>query len=461
MYDSYLQALRAAGLDQALFGSISTAPALTGDFAADAAACRPFWAALDDVQQRLVGRVGSPDAASLAARDYGCDTRAAFLDRHLDTLYRGVTNDYGTFVRVEQLVEDVADLVPGLVPTKAALAADHGRKLAEKVGVEVQQGVLLASVLADPQAGLHLCHAMMLPCPEAAEALARFRRDGAVDLGPARVERRGDAAVVVLSVPERLNCEDATTYVAMETAVDVVLLDPTVKIGLLRGDRVAHPKYAGRHLLGSGINLTGLYWGEVPYQFYISRDLGLVNKMYRGIARPDRDPSEIGGGTTEKLWVAVVEGFAIGGACQLLLVMDHNIAERGAYMTLPARKEGIIPGMANLRLARFVGDRLARQGILNDRRFECDSAEGRMICDEVVDPADIEATIDRTIGNLTSSGVVSAAGNRRALRMQVEPLDLFRQYAAVYAREQAYCHLSPALVANLERHWQAHERKAG
>ena len=58
MYDSYLQALREAGLDQALFGSISTAPALTGDFAADAAACRPFWAALDDVQQRLVGRVG-------------------------------------------------------------------------------------------------------------------------------------------------------------------------------------------------------------------------------------------------------------------------------------------------------------------------------------------------------------------------------------------------------------------
>jgi thioesterase DpgC len=31
---------------------------------------------------------------------------------------------------------------------------------------------------------------------------------------------------------------------------------------------------------------------------------------------------------------------------------------------------------------------------------------------------------------------------------------------SVYAREQAYCHLSPALVRNLEEHWNAHERTA-
>ena len=41
-----------------------------------------------------------------------------------------------------------------------------------------------------------------------------------------------------------------------------------------------------------------------------------------------------------------------------------------------------------------------------------------------------------------------------------EPLDTFRSYFAVYAREQAYCHFSPALIANLERHWKAQERKA-
>ena len=40
-----------------------------------------------------------------------------------------------------------------------------------------------------------------------------------------------------------------------------------------------------------------------------------------------------------------------------------------------------------------------------------------------------------------------------------EPLEMFRQYFAVYAREQAYCHFSPALIANLEKYWNAASRK--
>ena len=54
--------------------------------------------------------------------------------------------------------------------------------------------------------------------------------------------------------------------------------------------------------------------------------------------------------------------------------------------------------------------------------------------------------------------MVSAAGNRKALRVAQEPLDTFRQYMALYAREQAYCHFSPALIRNLEQHWNAKQR---
>jgi thioesterase DpgC len=66
--------------------------------------------------------------------------------------------------------------------------------------------------------------------------------------------------------------------------------------------------------------------------------------------------------------------------------------------------------------------------------------------------------LDEVVDGFTSSGVVSAAGNRRAIRVSQEPLDTFRRYMAVYAREQAYCHFSPALIANLERNWNAHRR---
>jgi thioesterase DpgC len=128
-------------------------------------------------------------------------------------------------------------------------------------------------------------------------------------------------------------------------------------------------------------------------------------------------------------------------------------------MTLPARKEGIIPGAANLRLTRFVGARAARQAIMMGRRFDCDSAEGRMICDIIAPPDQVEQAVAKVCDDFTSSGVVSAAGNRRAFRVGEESLDTFRRYMAVYCREQAYCHFSPALIANLEKHWNAAQRK--
>ena len=210
----------------------------------------------------------------------------------------------------------------------------------------------------------------------------------------------------------------------------------------------------------AGINLTHLYYGKIPFLWFLIRDMGFVNKMFRGLARPDVAPDEVAGDSIEKLWISAVETFAIGGGCQILLATDFNIAVRDAYMTLPARKEGIIPAMANLRLSRFVGDRLARQAIMYERRIECDSEVGRMICDEVVEPGEIDATITRVIDRLTGSGAVGAIGNRRALRLGVEPLDTFRRYAALYAREQAYCHFSPALISNLEQYWNAANRRA-
>ena len=165
------------------------------------------------------------------------------------------------------------------------------------------------------------------------------------------------------------------------------------------------------------------------------------------------------GGTQEKCWIAGLDAYAIGGGCQYLLAMDYIVAASDAYMTLPARKEGIIPGVANLRMPRFTGDRIARQAILMDKRIDCDSPEGRMICDAIVPPGEVDAGIERAVAGFAGSGVVSAAGNRRALRVSEEPLDLFRRYMAVYAREQAYCHFSPALIANLEKFWNAAQRK--
>ena len=169
----------------------------------------------------------------------------------------------------------------------------------------------------------------------------------------------------------------------------------------MRGAVVEHPKYRGRRVFGAGINLTHLYHGRIPFVWYLQRDLGYVNKFYRGLALPDdAPPDEFGGQTIEKPWIAAVEAFAIGGHCQALLVMDYVLAERTAFLTLPARKEGIIPGAANMRLPRFTGDRIARQAIQYERRLECDSPEGRLICDEIVETGEMDAAIERVVQGL-------------------------------------------------------------
>jgi thioesterase DpgC len=256
-----------------------------------------------------------------------------------------------------------------------------------------------------------------------------------------------------------MNAEDETTLDATEIAIDLATLDGATQIAVLRGAPVERGKHRGRRVFCSGINLTHLYQGKISYLWYMKRDLGTVNKIYRSVAAPDRSPDEVTGHTTEKLWIAAIDAFAIGGGCQYVLATDVNIAGADAYLTLPARKEGIVPGAANLRLPRFVGDRIARQAIMMERRIDCASPEGRMICDQVVAPEHLDAALAQTIENITRSGVVSAAGNRKAFRVAHEPLDLFRRYMAVYAREQAYCHFSPALIRNLENFWDAHRRR--
>jgi (3,5-dihydroxyphenyl)acetyl-CoA 1,2-dioxygenase len=285
---------------------------------------------------------------------------------------------------------------------------------------------------------------MLRPTSEALDRLDDFRATGVADLGTVHLSRQGGAGVLELRNPRHLNAEDDITLPASELAVDLILLDPEIEVGVLRGGLVDHPRHA--RVFGAGLNLTRLYRGHIPYLFFVTRDLGYVNKIFRGLPGAD------------KLWIAAVETYAIGGACQLLHVVDHVIATRGSRLYLPARKEGIIPGASPLRLPRSVGDRLARQAILSGLEFEAGTQQGDLICDETVEPDALEHALSERVHALTDSGVISAAANRRALRIGQEPLDLFREYMATFAREQARCHLSPALVHNLEQHWKADER---
>jgi (3,5-dihydroxyphenyl)acetyl-CoA 1,2-dioxygenase len=460
--------LSRAGLSAAEVADwVASAPALDGSFTAAAAAVSGFLGRGEALSRRLpTPAAGTADerAAREAIGAVMNGAREHFLRAHTAALYGALTAGRTRSLKLGELVGGAATLVPGLAPSPAEMDAERARALPDKEGVEFAHGLLISHVLALPGPGRHLIEAMLEPTAAAFEHLGELRESGTADLGPVRVTRRGRAGVLELSNPRHLNAEDETTLAATECGIDLILLDEAIEVGVLRGGVTQHPRYPGMRVFGAGINLTHLYHGRIDFLFYLRRDLGYVNKIYRGIVPatqhtggwPDRAAGV--GGSVEKLWVAAVECFAIGGACQLLHVVDHVIATRGSRLFLPARKEGIIPGASNLRLPRFVGDRAARQAILSGREWAAGDQDAALLCDEVVEPGEMDRAIERRVAALTGSGLVNATANRRTLRAGQEPLDLFREYMSTYAREQAGCHLSPALVHNLETHWHAHRR---
>jgi thioesterase DpgC len=458
-----IELLRSAGVtdgEAARAGALAVEP--SGDLERDTAAATAAFAAAAGLLARLPRRPQRSPGEQAAAEALLADARRlreAFLGRHAVAVYQRLTAGRTRFLRLQEIADGAAQQFPGLVPTPAQVAEEQRHPQMEQDGHQIDQGILLAHLLADRDCGLHLLHAMRRPTAAALGLREEFRATGRASFPSMTLERQGRAGRVTFHHQAWLNAEDDEYQGALETLVDLILLDDAIEVGVLRGAPMTKAKYAGRRVFGSGINLTHLYFGKISLiRFMLERETGPLGKIQRGHSGPVFRGGELEDGV-EKPFVGAVDSFAIGGHCQVLLILDRVIAQRGSYFNLPARKEGIIPGVANLRLPRFVGERAARQGIFFNRQFPTDGPAGHLLCDEVVDgDAEMDAAIERAVTELPSAGTTSLRANRRAIRTGVEPIDDFRRYMALYAREQAYCMYSPALIDNLVRNWEANRR---
>lgn len=381
------------------------------------------------------------------ALDTARTVRAAFLDTHVAALYDELTAGRTRPLRLPQLSEAAAAAVPGLVPTPAQLAAERALPQAAKSGHEIDQGLLFGAVLRSPLAGAHLVDTMLLPTDRALSALPELCATGTADLGSVRIERRAGIAHLTMVRQDCLNAEDARQVDDMETAVDLVSLDPATEVAVLRGGEMTHPRYRGRRVFSAGINLKELHAGGITLaDFLLRRELGYLHKILRGV-RTGEGPAWRPR-VAEKPWLAAVDTFAIGGGMQLLLVFDHVIAASDAYLSLPAAAEGIVPGASNFRLGRIAGARLARQVILGGRRIHASEPDARLLVDEVHEPEQMDAAVERAAERLRGPAV---AANRRMLNLADEPLDGFRIYMAEFAVQQALRVYSPDVLEKAGR----------
>ncbi|MDJ0088483.1 enoyl-CoA hydratase/isomerase family protein [Pantoea allii] len=348
------------------------------------------------------------------------DEVSYFFKHHTLELYQFWTEEYCRPKRVEVLYHLTASLLVGTLTAGTP----------EQVAVDYCFSLFLAQLLQDSQAGMYLLNTMLQPKASSLPLVDDFNRIGYLRLTALEIRKKGEAAVIDFIDGDTLHAEDGDLVRDLETAIDIVYLSRQIKTGVLRGGVVNHPKYAGRRVFCSGINLKKLHNSGISYpDFLIGREMGCINKLVHGVTN---SPNESNARIT-KPWIAVVDTFAIGGGMQMVLACDYVIGEQGCYVSLPAAKEGIIPGVSNLRLTTATSERFAKQVILHGRKVMANDADAGFIFDRVVPSEELDQVLDEAISLMTAPAVPA---NKRMLVLAKEPLSEFRTYMQAFCREQ-------------------------
>jgi enoyl-CoA hydratase/carnithine racemase len=114
--------------------------------------------------------------------------------------------------------------------------------------------------------------------------------------------------------------------------------------------------------------------------------------------------------------IAAVNGFALGGGCELALACDFRVMADSAKLGQPEILLGIIPGAGGTqRLARLVGPARAKDLILSGRQVEADEALRIGLADRVVPAGDVLPTALEWAAQLAAGAVVAQGLAKRAI----------------------------------------------
>ncbi len=126
-----------------------------------------------------------------------------------------------------------------------------------------------------------------------------------------------------------------------------------------------------------------------------------INELARHTPVDGRESSLVGQEILHRLEtmgkpsVAAINGFALGGGCELALACTIRIASRNARLGQPEVKLGILPGYGGTqRLARLCGKGIAHELILTGEMIPADEALRIGLVNRVVEPGDLLSTAE-------------------------------------------------------------------
>ncbi len=114
--------------------------------------------------------------------------------------------------------------------------------------------------------------------------------------------------------------------------------------------------------------------------------------------------------------IAAVNGFALGGGCELALGCDFIYAAENAKFGLPEVSLGLIPGFGGtVRMARAIGQRRARELTYTGGMITAQEAHVMGLVNKVVPAAELMATVMKTVEMILAKAPIAVGASKKSI----------------------------------------------
>jgi 3-hydroxypropionyl-coenzyme A dehydratase len=167
-----------------------------------------------------------------------------------------------------------------------------------------------------------------------------------------QLEPQGDIAILRINRPEALNAMNLDVISELSKMIDIIAADGSIKAVVITG--------AGERSFCAGADISYMVnIDPMQAEKYATSAQDVINKIDR----------------LDKPVIAAVNGFALGGGCELAMACDIRIASSNAKIGQPEVTIGIPPGWGGTqRLMRIVGPAKAKELIFTGKMITADEA---------------------------------------------------------------------------------------
>ncbi len=198
-------------------------------------------------------------------------------------------------------------------------------------------------------------------------------------------------ASITFNRPERLNAMSYPAKHDLKAALELAAVDDTVRVLALRGE--------GRAFC-TGIDLKDLSTGKIG-----ADNFSLWEECLRMIE------------TMDKLVIALMHGYSLGGGVQLGLACDLRIGTPSSKFGLPAAREGLLPGLSVWRLAKFIGMGRAKELALWGEPIDGAEALRIGLVTRLVSDENRDAEFDALVAKTVTCASQGARATKRAMNL--------------------------------------------